>query len=301
MPGLTAPVPTLDAAIARPTLQPVSAAVLRAAGMVRAAGTPQVSAAVQTQETRVGNAPTVHESLTQLADDTAGLRDISALSKTFDGMGSAVSAAPAGQAAVETASPGPSAQTQAARKPLRLLIAGPPGAGKSTHAKRLAKELGIAHISVGQLLRDYALQHPEIAAKMNTGDLVDTQLVMKVVRERLAQRDAKENGFIFDGFPRREVELKALNELLGQGQTFDAMIYLDAPKAELLDRILARGRADDSAPIFANRMNVYETQTRPVIDQLKVKVPVIAPQNSGLGIEAVYEKLMTGFRSWLAR
>ena len=65
----------------------------------------------------------------------------------------------------------------------------------------IAKELGIAHISVGQLLRDYAKTHPDVAQLMNTGDLVDTQLVMRVVRERLAQKDAKENGFIFDGFP----------------------------------------------------------------------------------------------------
>jgi adenylate kinase len=174
--------------------------------------------------------------------------------------------------------------------PLRLIITGPPGAGKGTFSDKISAEYGVPHISVGELLREHAKAHPAVAAIMAKGQLVDTSLVLSVVRERLAQPDVRSRGFILDGFPRRAEEARALSAMLGP-QGVDGVISLDVPDAELLRRILARGRADDSEPVFQERMKIYHEQTVPAVEIFTNSTPVIAPEVKSSDIETNYSRV----------
>jgi adenylate kinase len=213
--------------------------------------------------------------------------------RTFDGAAPKVSNAvsvPESPTDRGSASPQPARAAAASRKPLRLIITGPPGSGKGTYSERIAAEYGVAHISVGELLRAYARTHPEVARIMAAGKLVDSKLVLDVVRQRLAQPDVKEHGFILDGFPRRGEEAEALQSMLG-GAGVDGVIELDVPQDELQRRILARGRADDKPDVFKERMRIYREQTVPAVARFKSAAPVLAPEVSGSDAAANYARV----------
>jgi adenylate kinase len=168
------------------------------------------------------------------------------------------------------------------QKPLRLLIMGPPASGKGTYSQRLARDYGIVHIAAGDLLREYAKTHPETAETMKRGDLVPTSLVVGLVRERLKQDDARTRGFVLDGFPRRMAEARELREMMAQeGLSLDAAIKLEVPESELLKRVLARGRADDTEPTFRNRMEVYRRETVPAMEHVSQETTILRPRLSG--------------------
>ena len=186
-------------------------------------------------------------------------------------------------------------------RPLRLLIAGAPGSGKTTLGKRLAQETGIVHISVGALLRESAESHPELAPIMEQGELVDSELVLDLVRRRLSQEDVRRRGFVLDGFPRRMLEAAALEEWLAEGPGLDAMIRLEVPESELRRRILARGRKDDTEETFRNRMLIYHEQTEPVIEHFKAGLDMLRPDVAGADIEENYRHLKRSLDDWRAR
>lgn len=190
--------------------------------------------------------------------------------------------------------PTPVAQTQAASQPkaLRLIMMGPPGSGKTTYGKRLAAEYGAVHISVGDLLRAYAVEHPEVGARMQTGELVDSALVLGLVRERLTRPDVGARGYILDGFPRRLNEALAMEEWMA-GVGVDAVVHLEVSHDELMRRISARGRADDTPETFRNRMKVYREQTIPVLERFRNSTGVLEPEVSGSDPEANYTRLRT--------
>jgi adenylate kinase len=172
----------------------------------------------------------------------------------------------------------------------RLIITGPPGSGKGTYSARLAKDYGVVHVSVGDLLREYAKTDPEIAAVMASGRLVDASLVLRVVRHRLSQPDILRRGFLLDGFPRRQEEASALAQMLGT-DAVDGVIVLDVPEEELLRRILARGRADDSAAVFHDRMRIYREQTLPAVAPFQATSPVLRPSVADGDIETNYARV----------
>jgi adenylate kinase len=158
---------------------------------------------------------------------------------------------------------------------MNVLLIGPPGSGKGTQGERLADRLGLEHLAAGDLLRDEVRQNTplgrRIAALMEKGDLVPDTVVLSLVMPRvLAAADG--NGYLLDGFPRsveQAMEARKLAELADDASP-SAVIYLDAPREELVRRILARaeieGRADDNPTTVANRLRVFDEATAPLVD-----------------------------------
>jgi len=155
----------------------------------------------------------------------------------------------------------------------RLLLLGPPGAGKGTQAERLVEKLGVPQISTGDMLRAAVAAGTEIGkqagALMERGDLVPDEIVIGVAEERLAQDDAR-RGFILDGFPRTTAQAEALDGLLGRlGTPLERCVALQADEEELVRRLLGRaeveGRSDDNEEAIRRRMRVYREQTAPLV------------------------------------
>lgn len=145
---------------------------------------------------------------------------------------------------------------------MRILLIGPQGSGKSTQAQALAKLLNIPKISTGDILREIAKEDSEEARKIrqiqNEGKLVDDATIAKIVEERLKENDTA-SGFILDGYP-RNLSQKDLFE-----PAFDKVIYLKVPDEELMQRLLKRGRADDTPESIKMRLDLYNGQTQPLL------------------------------------
>lgn len=156
---------------------------------------------------------------------------------------------------------------------MRLVLVGPPGAGKGTQAVRLAERLDVPHISTGDLFRANLTRETPLglAAKryMDAGELVSDEVTVGMVRERLAEDDAAK-GFILDGFPRTVAQAHALSELLhAAGNELDAVVALEVPEDVLVKRLLSRGRADDSEDVIRRRLEVYHAETAPLIEHYR--------------------------------
>lgn len=156
----------------------------------------------------------------------------------------------------------------------RLILLGPPGAGKGTQAKILADVCQIPHISTGDILRNAKAQGTELGKKaqayMDRGELVPDELILDLIRERLSQPDAQA-GWILDGFPRNVTQAAFLDTLLQElNQTYDRVVNLEVPDNILVERMLGRGRkegrADDTEQVIGQRLQVYRQQTAPLID-----------------------------------
>jgi adenylate kinase len=153
---------------------------------------------------------------------------------------------------------------------VRLVLVGPPGAGKGTQAVRLAERLDVPHISTGDLFRaNLAQQTPlgqEARRYMDAGDLVPDSVTVEMVRERLTHGDA-EKGFILDGFPRTRSQAAALSDLLAErGEDLDAVVEFMVPEDELVQRLLGRGRTDDTEDVIRRRQQVYRHETAPLLE-----------------------------------
>ncbi|MEH6726967.1 MAG: adenylate kinase [Hyphomicrobiales bacterium] len=160
---------------------------------------------------------------------------------------------------------------------MRLILLGPPGAGKGTQAQFMVEQHGIVQLSTGDMLRaavaaktPIGLQAKEI---MDRGDLVSDDVVVSIVSDRVDEPDCAK-GFILDGFPRTVAQAEALDLMLKQkGLSLDTVIELAVDEGILLDRIIKRAeemkggpRADDNAEALAKRLSVYREQTQPLID-----------------------------------
>jgi adenylate kinase len=149
----------------------------------------------------------------------------------------------------------------------RLLFLGPPGAGKGTQAQLLASSQGLLHLSTGDLLRaEVQAATPlgqEAEAVMARGELVSDALVLAIVRHRLERHNG---GWLLDGFPRNLPQAMALDGLLAElGQAIELVVLMELEDPVLLQRLLARGRADDNAEVIRHRLEVYREQTAPLI------------------------------------
>lgn len=161
---------------------------------------------------------------------------------------------------------------------MRLILLGPPGAGKGTQAQRLVEKYGIPQLSTGDMLRAAVKSETEVGkrakAVMDSGQLVSDEIVNQIVSERIDEPDAR-RGFILDGYPRTVPQAKALTEMLAQkGQRLDAVIELKVDESALLRRMesrvaqtLAAGgqvRADDNPESFKKRLDEYREKTAPL-------------------------------------
>ncbi|MZF83782.1 adenylate kinase [Streptomyces sp. SID5643] len=194
---------------------------------------------------------------------------------------------------------------------MRIVLVGPPGAGKGTQAAFLAKNLSIPHISTGDLFRANISQQTELGklakSYMDAGNLVPDEVTIAMAKDRMEQPDA-ENGFLLDGFPRNVSQAEALDELLEtESMQLDAVLDLEVPEDEVVKRIAGRRicrndsahvfhvtykqpakdgvcdvcggelyqRNDDSEETVRTRLEVYHTQTEPIIDYYKAQGLVV--------------------------
>ncbi|ODU02992.1 MAG: adenylate kinase [Pseudonocardia sp. SCN 72-86] len=152
---------------------------------------------------------------------------------------------------------------------MRLVLVGPPGAGKGTQAVRIADRLGVPHISTGDLFRANLAEESALGLEakryMEAGELVPDSVTVGMVRARLADPDAAE-GFLLDGFPRTTAQASSLDELLAAtGARLDAVIELRVSADVVVERLLARGRTDDSEDVIRQRLRVYAKETTPLL------------------------------------
>ncbi|WP_099021812.1 adenylate kinase [Mycolicibacterium palauense] len=153
---------------------------------------------------------------------------------------------------------------------MRIVLLGPPGAGKGTQAVKLAEQLGVPQISTGDLFRhNISTGTPlgiEAKKYLDAGDLVPATLTNALVDDRLDDPDAA-GGFILDGFPRSVEQAVALDEMLTKrGVKLDAVVEFRVPEDELVERLKGRGRADDTEDVIRNRMKVYADETAPLLE-----------------------------------
>ncbi|MFC3578523.1 adenylate kinase [Streptomyces yaanensis] len=210
---------------------------------------------------------------------------------------------------------------------MRIVLVGPPGAGKGTQAAFLAKNLSIPHISTGDLFRANISQQTELGklakSYMDAGNLVPDEVTIAMAKDRMEQPDAH-GGFLLDGFPRNVSQAEALDDMLkAEGMKLDAVLDLEVPEDEVVKRIAGRRvcrndsshvfhvsykpakqegvcdvcggelyqRDDDSEETVRKRLEVYHTQTEPIIDYYKAQGLVVTI--SALGkVEEVTERAM---------
>jgi adenylate kinase len=157
---------------------------------------------------------------------------------------------------------------------MKLLIMGPPGAGKGTQAKKIAAKLGIPAISTGDIFRQNVSEQTELGVEakryLDGGNYVPDELTNKMVRDRLAEDDAAD-GFLLDGYPRTLAQVGELDDMLDdRGHGLDAVLVLTVDEEEIVQRLLKRaqdeGRSDDTEDVIRHRQEVYADQTAPLIE-----------------------------------
>lgn len=181
----------------------------------------------------------------------------------------------------------------------RMLIIGPPGAGKGTQAVRISERLEIPAISTGDIFRFNIKNGTELGKEAQSytdaGNLVPDSVTNRMVRDRLAEADAQQ-GFLLDGYPRNAAQVEELDAILAErGEHLDVVLQLTADTEELVSRLLGRaaeqGRADDTEEVIRHRLEVYQKETAVVVDLYAARG--IVREVDGLGsIDEVTERIV---------
>ncbi len=209
---------------------------------------------------------------------------------------------------------------------MNLILLGPPGAGKGTQAVKIIEKYNIPHISTGDIFRKNISEGTRLGKKakeyMDKGELVPDSLVIEIATDRLTEDDCK-NGFLLDGFPRTVEQAVALDAFLGEhGKKIDHVLDIDVPKEELMTRLIGRRvckncgatyhvtnmppkiegicdkcggelmqRADDTESTVENRIEVYNKQTKPLLNYYD-KLGNIAHLDGSIGLEKLFAQIV---------
>lgn len=187
---------------------------------------------------------------------------------------------------------------------MRVLLMGPPGAGKGTQAARLAGVLGVPHVSTGDIFRANVGEGTPLGVEakryMDAGDYVPDELTNRMVRDRLGQPDATA-GFLLDGYPRTPAQVSELDDILAShGTALDRVIELVADLDELVARLVRRaqdqGRTDDTPEVIRRRQEVFAAQTAPLLATYRERG--LLRQVDGLGpVEEVGERILQALKA----
>ena len=182
---------------------------------------------------------------------------------------------------------------------MRLILMGPPGAGKGTQAKVLAERFGVPAISTGDIFRSNVSDGTDLGVKakeyMDAGEYVPDEITNLMVRNRIDEPDA-EPGFLLDGYPRTLQQVEELDSMIKYtGHELDAVVCLTVDKEELVQRLLSRaetdGRSDDTEDVIRRRQEVYAEQTEPLIDVYRERGLLI--EVDGMGeVEEITQRVL---------
>jgi adenylate kinase len=187
---------------------------------------------------------------------------------------------------------------------MRLVLFGPPGAGKGTQAAMIGGELGVPHISTGDMLRGAVASGTDLGERvksvLDAGELVPDELMGEAIQARLQQADALQ-GFLLDGFPRTQAQVRILDRILeGGGQRLDRVVMLEVPEDVVVERLLGRaekeGRADDNERTIKQRLRVYREQTAPVAEIYRDRSVLAEIDGTGT-IAEVFDRVMAALRN----
>jgi adenylate kinase len=158
---------------------------------------------------------------------------------------------------------------------VNLILLGPPGAGKGTQAKNLCDKFNLCHLSTGDILRNEVTEQTGLGKQaksiMDKGELVSNNIILEIIKKFVNENLSKYSGFLFDGFPRSAEQADMLDAILKDiNVSINKVILLDVDQSILFNRIIKRkeeeGRKDDNEDILKSRLDVYFTQTQPLID-----------------------------------
>jgi adenylate kinase len=184
---------------------------------------------------------------------------------------------------------------------MRLIIMGPPGAGKGTQAKVIAERLSIPAISTGDIFRENVKQQTDLGREaqryIDAGDYVPDEITNAMVRDRLAEDDAKA-GFLLDGYPRTVAHVAELDSMVeADGQRIDAVIVLTVEPEEIIQRLVKRaqgeGRSDDTEEVVRHRQELYAEQTAPLIEVYDDRGLLVVVDGMG-AVEEVTTRVLEG-------